>query len=164
MLKSPPMIHSQSLGRASNKICHKCLLSVEMLDAYTHASPTFPLSTSFNLIQITLSSYRDPVAVTSLAYLLARRIPTPLFPAALGFIQLLSPGAASNTQLAHPDINIEPKFSNVFPLSLCSCNMSMSVFGVKKIKKNSFLSNVFRVVEAPDVMCNNVPLYKRPMA
>ena len=119
ILKSPPIIHSQSFGRASTRICHRCLLSVGMLGAYTHTSPTFPLSTPSNLIYTTLSSYKDPVAVTSLAYLLARRIFTPPFPAALGFNQLFSPGAASNIQLAHLGISLEPKFSKAFSLSLC---------------------------------------------
>ena len=92
------------------------------------------------LIHRTLSLYKDLVAVTSIAYLLARRTPTPSFSAASGFIQFFSPGVAFNIQLAHPDISLEPKFSNFFPLSLCSCIMIISTFGVKELRKSLFLA------------------------
>jgi hypothetical protein len=112
-------------------MCHKCLLSVEILGEYTHASPTFPPPISSSLIHITLFSYSKPVVVTSLTYLLARKIPTPPFLAALGLSQLRSPDAASRIQLAYASISLEPRFSNALLLII-----TMSIFGVREFRNH----------------------------
>ena len=56
MLKSPLMIHSQSFGKASIIMCHKCCLSVGILGAYMHAIPIFPPFIPSNLIHTIRSS------------------------------------------------------------------------------------------------------------
>ena len=119
MLKSPPKIHSQSLGRASTMICHKYFLSMGILGAYMLAMPMLPPSTPSSLIHTTLSSYNAPWSVTNLAYLCANKIPTPPLPAAFRLIQLFSLGAASKIQLAHPRISLFPRLSIDLPLNLC---------------------------------------------
>lgn len=117
-------------------ICHRCLLSVRILGAYTHASPMFPLSIPSSLIQTTLLSYNAPYVVTNFAYLCAIIIPTPPFPTALGLSQLLSPGTSSRIQLALPGMSLAPRFSNALPLNLCSYIITTSILGVKELKKD----------------------------
>jgi hypothetical protein len=147
-------------------MCHKCLLSMGMLSAYTHSSPTFPTSILSSLIYTSLSSYRDPVAVTSLTYLLANRIHTPLFLAALGLSQLRYSGVASRIQLAYPGISLKPRFSRALPLSLCSCSIIMSTLGVREFRNLLFFA-MFSGLLRPRILCvTSIPLHnveKKPI-
>ena len=73
--------------------------------------------------------------MTNLAYFLTSIIPTLHFSAALGLSQLLSPSNASKIQLAYHGKIFVPIFSIAFPLSLCSCIITIFTLGFSELRK-----------------------------
>ena len=61
------------------------------------------------LIHITLLLYRQPWSMTNVANLCASKILTPPLFSTYELIQLHYPGAASNIQLAQPNISLYPR-------------------------------------------------------
>lgn len=118
-VKSSPRIQLQSLGKDYAYSCQSKLLLDGILGVYIHANPRLPLSIPSILIHTILLYMIDPENVTSLAYLEASQMPTPLSPLHL-LSQLCYLNSASRTHLVLHGIKFLTRCSNFSPLSLCS--------------------------------------------
>ena len=82
--------------------------------------PRLPPSIPSILIHTILLYMIDPKYVTSLAYLEASKMPTPLFPAPFGLSQLFYLNSTSRTHIVLHSIKFLTRCSKFTPCSLCS--------------------------------------------
>ena len=116
------------------------------------ARSILPPSIPSNLIQTSLLSYSVSWSVISLAYLLASRMLTPPLLAALGLIQIFSPGATSNTQHAYLGMSRLLSSSKSFLRNLCSCITNTSTLGINDVRKHiSLVLRQHRPTTSPSV-------------